>query len=197
MEGAHVNDLERQVDAGVRAAPPAFEPRARHWKYFFALQEVLAVQGARATDQELSTRLGVTRQAIWKMRQEQGFAEWLEREIRRLALKGGLSKLLCRCLELGLRGSIKHAEFFAKYSGEAPATNVAAMVSGGAAAVAMRSRGTPAINLILGVPLTPPPPVEGEEPFIGVPQEVVNAGLVPQDVADKINVAEAERRRTP
>lgn len=38
-------------------------------------------------------------------------------------LAGGLKKLLVRALGLAFKGSVKHMEFFAKYSGQAPEAN--------------------------------------------------------------------------
>jgi hypothetical protein len=49
-----------------------FVPRGRDFQYLQALQELLATDG-RVTDQAIATRLNVTRQAVAKLRQREGF----------------------------------------------------------------------------------------------------------------------------
>ena len=85
----------------------------------------------------MARAIGVDRSIICRWRRVQGFQEWVTRQCT-AQRRGGLEQILNRALELGLKGSIEHMEFYAKYSGEVePGILRAAGGRSGDAAVAL------------------------------------------------------------
>ena len=85
----------------------------------------------------MARAIGVDRSIICRWRRVQGFQEWVTKQCT-AQRRGGLEQLLNRALELGLKGSIEHMEFYAKYSGEVePAVLRAAGGRSGDAALAL------------------------------------------------------------
>lgn len=57
------------------------------------------------------------------------FCDWLDAFIERTFRKG-MTKLLLRAFGLGLKGSVKHMEFFARYSGQIASEDLPAPMGG-------------------------------------------------------------------
>lgn len=73
--------------------------------------------GSVLTDETLAGKIGCARESIVRWRGQQGFLDWLTGHCLGNR-RGGMERLLNRALHLGIKGSVKHAEFYAKFSGE-------------------------------------------------------------------------------
>ena len=95
-----------------------WSPTEKQRAYLIHLLDSYA-SGADTTDRTLAERINVHHTTISHWRDSPEFEVWI-REAFDKFLSGGLKRVLVRALNLALRGSVKHMEFFAKYSGQAP-----------------------------------------------------------------------------
>lgn len=98
-------------------AAGVFHPTPLMIAYAFAYLGAIC-EGKPRHDELLAGQIGCDRSTIVKWRPVPGFLDWLTAQCTSNR-RGGLERLLNRSLELGIRGSVKHMEFYAKYSGEA------------------------------------------------------------------------------
>lgn len=91
-----------------------------------------AATGQPLHDTQLAPKCKVSRSQISRWRTEvDGFEDWLEEFCRRI-FRRGMAPLLLRAWQLGLKGSIKHMEFFARWSGAVPLDEQPPPLPGGA-----------------------------------------------------------------
>lgn len=95
-----------------------FSPTEKQRAYLVHLLHGYAT-GGDVTDRALAERIKVHATTISHWRDDLQFEAWVTAAFDKF-LAGGLKKLLVRAHGLALKGSVKHMEFFAKYSGQAP-----------------------------------------------------------------------------
>jgi hypothetical protein len=97
----------------------------------------------------LGKALKINNTTISKWRDDVAFAEWLNEFVGQ-AFHRRFNMILLRAFHLAMRGSIKHMEFFAKYSGEVDLARVRA--AGGAGDEDEPGAQLPIINIIVPRP---------------------------------------------
>ena len=107
-----------EVTLGEQTADGEFVATSRQIEFVMAFLPAVC-EGKSRHDAELAKQIGVHRSVISPWRRQQGFQQWVTNECTAMRRRG-LELILARTLELGIRGSIAHAEFYAKYSGEVP-----------------------------------------------------------------------------
>lgn len=100
------------------ASRPDFRPTPKQLAYASQLAEALA-EGKPATDTALCKLAGVSRYHISRWRNDDAFEAWLDAFLHRM-LGRSLAPILLRAKALALKGSVKHMEFFARWSGLVP-----------------------------------------------------------------------------
>lgn len=95
-----------------------FSPTEKQRAYLVHLLHGYAT-GGDVTDRALAERVKVHATTISHWRDDQDFEAWITAAFDKF-LAGRLKKLLVRAFGLAFKGSVKHMEFFAKYSGQAP-----------------------------------------------------------------------------
>jgi hypothetical protein len=95
-----------------------FSPTEKQRAYLVHLLHGYAT-GGDVTDRALAEPIKVHATTISHWRENPQFEEWVNAAFDKF-LAGGLKKLLVRAFGLAFKGSVKHMEFFAKYSGQAP-----------------------------------------------------------------------------
>jgi hypothetical protein len=100
------------VNFGQPAESPAFVPAPRMLE--FAMAFVSAVcEGWPYRDAEIARQVGVDRAVVCRWRRKKaGFTDWLRRPCM-AHRNGGMELPLNRALQLGIRGSLEHMEFYA------------------------------------------------------------------------------------
>lgn len=88
-------------------------------------------QGQPAFDTVLAPQVPANRSVIARWRMDDAFCDWLDAFTERM-FRRGMTKLLLRAFSLGLKGSVKHMEFFARYSGQIDQADMPAPMGGGA-----------------------------------------------------------------
>jgi hypothetical protein len=105
----------------VEALPAAvtevdWHPTSRDLKYLQAVIDAIDADG-RLSNGALATRMGISRQAIWKMEKRPGFIAWVNAQIRK-ETDDLWPKAVRRTAVLAARGSIDHFNALAKLRGE-------------------------------------------------------------------------------
>lgn len=95
-----------------------FAPTEKQRTYLVHLLHGYA-SGGDVTDRALAERVKVHATTVSHWRDNPHFEAWVTEAFEKF-LAGGLKKLLVRAFGLAFKGSVKHMEFFAKYSGQAP-----------------------------------------------------------------------------
>lgn len=95
-----------------------FRPTEKQRAYLLHLLQGYAT-GGDVTDRFLAEKIRVHATTISHWREDGRFETWVAGAFDKF-IAGGLKKLLVRSLGLALKGSVKHMNFFAKYSGQAP-----------------------------------------------------------------------------
>lgn len=99
------------VDQAADPTTPTVSPR---WRVIQRAVYTLIDEGKQPTQANLAVQLGVSRQAIWKFfRSQPEFLKWLDDQMRaeNEALIGPLAR---RMFNIGMQGSVPHADMFAK-----------------------------------------------------------------------------------
>ena len=97
-----------------------WSPTEKQRVYLIHLIEGYAT-GTDITDRALAEKINVHNTTISHWRECAEFETWVNGAFDRF-VAGGMKKLLVRAWSMAIRGSVKHMEFFAKYSGQAPQT---------------------------------------------------------------------------
>jgi len=137
--------------SGVTSNPPAkkdqgseFQPTEKQRAYLVHLLQGYA-NGGDVTDRSLAEVVEVHATTISHWRDDARFETWVASAFDRF-LSGGLRRVLVRAMTLAARGSVKHMEFFAKYSGQAAEAAPAGPADVGAYSVVLLSPRPPALS---------------------------------------------------
>ena len=106
------------LDTAKKGQVSAFAPTEKQRAYLVHLLQGYA-HGGDVTDRALAERIKVHATTISHWREDPRFDAWVSSAFEKF-IAGGLKKLLVRAMALAMKGSVKHMEFFAKYSGQAP-----------------------------------------------------------------------------
>jgi hypothetical protein len=98
---------------------PAFRPRPRDWQHLHVLAELMNEDG-RITDGRIGQRLGVSKQAVAKMRRKPGVEAWVS-SYTNAQVGNLLAEADYRAVMLAIRGSIEHYREVNKRFGRYPA----------------------------------------------------------------------------
>jgi hypothetical protein len=94
---------------------PAFTPTIKQIAYLFALRDALVPTGDKQHhDSALAKRVKVSRQTIYEWKQDPGFRAWLHDQLGTEQAHHKWLLMLETHYELGIRGSVKSAEFIAR-----------------------------------------------------------------------------------
>lgn len=94
-----------------------FVPTEKQRSYLLHLLEGYAA-GGDVTDRALAERIKVHPTTISHWRDDPRFDGWISAAFDKF-IGGGLKRLLVRAMTIAAKGSVRHMEFFARYSGQA------------------------------------------------------------------------------
>lgn len=86
-----------------------FQPSTRQWRYLFAVQDAL-VAGRSISDRAICQKLRMSRQTLFRWRQEPGFRHWFRRTIDQTDDVNWATIVLAHSARAA-HGSIRSAEF--------------------------------------------------------------------------------------
>lgn len=103
-------------DPSIRDTPgPAFEPTLKQLAYLFSLRDCLLPSGDKQHhDAAMAKKLKISRQTIYEWKQNPAFAGWLHAQLGTEQEHHKWLVMLETHYELGIRGSVKSAEFIAR-----------------------------------------------------------------------------------